>query len=422
MGRSVLVIGCGMAGISACLHISKECPQRQLSIISYPCSLALSDDLSKIVRIDYDGKERMQEAQTAREGWKRGSFFQHYHTHGRIVAYENDSETLKQIDCNREQLGLEKRQRGDKSLLEKFFGPSNAPKTLVFVHNPDDAVVDWGPCITEHERIAKEKCHRSGGSVYDIRMQSLEYDGEQITTVVLANGVHIDTRDLDVVLALGAWTKEVMVQAKVELPPENRIPVPTGLFAFQVKLTDAQIEYFKGKPVLSHIGRAEFLPPTQDGGNAKITWVEPFTMSAIRDVSSSYLAYEAMDKALVWARTVLPVLHGAQVTAIRFYCDGVTATQAPLIASHPVAHNLFVDCGGSYTRAKDLPTNGAYIAQILNGQEGPERFSWNGSRSPQKDQPYLVARDDFESLNKKATEALGNLISSHLDSGILATI
>ncbi len=86
----------------------------------------------------------------------------------------------------------------------------------------------------------------------------------------------------------------------------------------------------------------------------------------------------------------------------------MTATQAPLIAGHPVIKNLFVDCGGSYTRAKGLPTNGVYIARLLNGEKGPERFSWNGSTLTHQDQPRLVAGDDFSFLEEQAKKDLGN--------------
>jgi len=75
-----------------------------------------------------------------------------------------------------------------------------------------------------------------------------------------------------------------------------------------------------------------------------------------------------------------------------------------LITKHPVLENLLLDCGGSYTRAKDLPTNGVYIARLLTGEAAPERFSWNGSTSTIQDQPLLVATDDFDTLEIKATE------------------
>lgn len=98
----------------------------------------------------------------------------------------------------------------------------------------------------------------------------------------------------------------------------------------------------------------------------------------------------------------------------------MTGTQAPLIARHPVIENVILACGGSYTRAKDLPTDGAYVAGLLLGAAGPERFSWNGLASTEADHPHLVGHADFESLEAQAKEDLSNLVA--FPPGILAVI
>lgn len=87
--------------------------------------------------------------------------------------------------------------------------------------------------------------------------------------------------------------------------------------------------------------------------------------------------------------------------------DGVTGNQAPLIASHPALSNLLVAGGGSYTRAKDLPTNGAYVANLLNGGEVPSRFSWDDLASTGQDHPHLVPKTDFAFLEAEARKDLG---------------
>jgi hypothetical protein len=84
----------------------------------------------------------------------------------------------------------------------------------------------------------------------------------------------------------------------------------------------------------------------------------------------------------------------------------VTATQAPIKAKHPAFENLYLDCGGSYTSAKDLPTGGEYIARLLKGEAVPERFSWQGVKSAQGDQPHLFAQTDFETLEERAKKDL----------------
>jgi len=385
--------------------------------------VAPSDDQSKIVRVDYANEERMREAQEAQKGWMEGSFASHYLPRGRVVAYENDSETLKSIDQNRKRLGLPARRRGNKDFFELFFGRSDAPDTLTYVHNPDDGLVDWQPCMLEHQEKAKLACRGTGGQALDSKVESLEHDGKLVTTAVLANGDRIETKDADVVLAVGPWAMELLERSGIQLPPKDRTPVPTGLFAFQLQLNSAQAAYFRDKPMFSHTGRAEFLPPTQENGKAKITWVEPFTIAPIHNVSDSALARRALEGAVGWAREFLPRLVGAEITAVRFYCDGVTATQTPLIAKHPIIRNLILDCGGSYTRAKDLPTDGGYVTRLLKGETIPERLSWNGSTSTKEEHPHLVGRDNFDSMEEQARRDLGDRFPPiGLSSGVHAII
>ncbi|KAL2014910.1 hypothetical protein VTK56DRAFT_7013 [Thermocarpiscus australiensis] len=414
MARPVLVIGSGVAGVSACLHIFEKCPETQISLVSYQSLMAPSNDQSKIVRADYANRERMEEAQRAQKAWKEGSFALHYIERGRIVAYAKHDKTLQHIDENRKDLGLRPRPRGNKAFFETFFGSSHAPDDLIFVHNSDDAVVDWMPCMVKHEQMARDICHQTQGKVYETEVMSLQRDGNRVAAAILANGDRIDTSGCDIVLAVGSWTMEMLQKSEIKLPPMHRIPVPTGLFAFELELNDEQVEFFKEKPVFSHVGRAEFLPPIREGRTAKLTWVEPFTVSQIRDVSTSALAHRALENAAGWARQMFPLLEGAKVRAIRFYCDGVTETQAPLITRHPVIENVILACGGSYTRAKDLPTDGGYVALLLNGEHVPERFSWKGLTATEGDQPLLVGRDSFETLEAQAQKDLGDRLSDSI--------
>jgi len=96
MDRSVLVIGSGVAGISACLYIPEVCPNRKLSLISHHSSMEPSDDDSKIVRADYENQCRMEEAQAAQNSWKKASFAPYYIPCGRIVAYDKDSPNFEE--------------------------------------------------------------------------------------------------------------------------------------------------------------------------------------------------------------------------------------------------------------------------------------------------------------------------------------
>ena len=165
MSRKVVVIGTGMAGISACLHLSKQNPTRPLSLVSHHSSAEATDDQSKIVRGDYESMDRMKEARMAQKAWKEEPFCNYYDTRGRIVAYDNsDGKTLQGINDNRAKLGLSPRERVDRDSLGRVFGNTNAPETLTYVHSPDDGLVDWKPCMAFFEEMAKDACIRTGGA------------------------------------------------------------------------------------------------------------------------------------------------------------------------------------------------------------------------------------------------------------------
>lgn len=62
MYRPDLVIGTGVAVISACLHIAEMCPARALSLISRRSPIEPVNDHSKTVLGDYEIEESIREA------------------------------------------------------------------------------------------------------------------------------------------------------------------------------------------------------------------------------------------------------------------------------------------------------------------------------------------------------------------------
>jgi hypothetical protein len=91
--------------------------------------------------------------------------------------------------------------------------------------------------------------------------------------------------------------------------------------------------------------------------------------------------------------------------------DGVTATQDPLIAKHPQFPNLTCVAGGSYNRAKDLPTIGGTVVDVLSGKQVPDRYSWEPKMEySHRDHSDFVARGDFAVMEAEAREKLGSAV------------
>ena len=83
---TVIIIGTDVFGLSAVDHILQRWPATKLSIISRPSPLAPSEDISKIVRVDYNNPERMREALGAQKDWSSNGFSKLQRGIGRIYS------------------------------------------------------------------------------------------------------------------------------------------------------------------------------------------------------------------------------------------------------------------------------------------------------------------------------------------------
>ena len=258
-----LIIGFGVFGISAALHLLDDESENQvrLSIVSHPQPQAPSEDISKIIRIDYASEKRMKEAIHVQECWKSNESFQPFYLPvGRVVAYDSRQlQTLDGIDSARSSLGLSKRQRLDGSILAKVYDETNASNDFSYVYNEDDALVEWGGCIQSMRRTITERClERGNTTVLENRVQELVHHNGHITAVLLADGGRIETADSKIILTTGPWITGMLERSGIEQPPRARAPVATGVFTFLLQLKTEQMEFFKGKPAFSQIGYGRF--------------------------------------------------------------------------------------------------------------------------------------------------------------------
>ncbi|KAK4040369.1 hypothetical protein C8A01DRAFT_15738 [Parachaetomium inaequale] len=354
----VIIIGTGVFGLSAADHILQRWPNIELSIISRPSPLAPSEDISKIVRIDYNNPKRMEEALGAQREWNSTSFSKFQNEIGRVVIYEDDDlATLEKINNAREEHGLPRRQTGDGTLMQKHFGTGMAPESLTCVFASDDSIVDWETCMADARERAKKACTESSGTFYESGVATIVKDGAHITALQLENGEMIEARGAQVVLAVGPWLAQVLAASDITLPPNGRTPVATGLFSYAVQLDDEQAESLRNKPMVSHNGKGRFF------------FTDSFTGS---------------------------------------FRDGVTETQDPIIARHPEFQNLVCAAGGSFNRAKDLPTIGGVVADVLGGRPVSDRYGWEPkTRDSHHDHPHLVGRGDFATMEKEAQAQQG---------------
>jgi glycine/D-amino acid oxidase-like deaminating enzyme len=259
--KRYIVIGSGVFGLSTVLHILPERnakPDRRtdVTLISCPQPEAPTEDISKIIRVDYTSECRMKEAIRAQVCWKTDEIFEaFYQPVGRIVGYsEQRLQTLNTINETRSRLGLEKRKRQEKDVLEKYYGSIDVPEGLTYTYNEDDGLVEWAGCIQKVREVVRERC-----TMRDIQIQQLIHKEGQVVAVTFHNddgiNVEIDTKDKDVILAAGPWIGEILDRSGIEQPPKSKAPVAVGIFAFVLHLQEDQARRFRGAPIYSQIGQ-----------------------------------------------------------------------------------------------------------------------------------------------------------------------
>jgi glycine/D-amino acid oxidase-like deaminating enzyme len=345
-----LIIGFGEFGAAAANHLqnTKSAGELELTILDMHSEQAASLDLYKIVREDYANLHRMKHAIYVHQQWKSNPMFQpYYHSTGRVVVYHPPSiSVLNQIDKNRSSLGLPPRKRltmqsiascpvsglspRERKAMEFISGimeNTNDQENLTFVYNEDDGVVQWDRCMSE----MRKSCKKRGANVRKAEVQGLVIGGDWVEAIQLKDGEEIKTDDTNIILAAGSWIMQLLARSNITLPLPARAPVATGVFAFHLRLSDAQREKFLDIPPLSVYGidmppadGGEYLPPIMHNGIVKVGWTLPFrnmcnhpSVSYPEDVSTSYLACKALHQVRKWVESYLPELKGAEIIAIR---------------------------------------------------------------------------------------------------------
>lgn len=254
--RSYLIVGDGVFGISTALHILDAgqkvdlIDQAALDLIVHRQPGAASDDISKIIRIDYPSVSRMKEAIHIHDLWTTNERYRTFYLPvGRIVAYDERAlTTLRGHDSARTYLNLGARTRLSKDVLREHYGTEDVPDGLTYTYNTDDGMVNWGECVQSLRNETRELC-----TVREVKVEKLIHQQGRITAITFHSG-EINTTNKMVILTAGSWIGDILDKSGIEQPLISRAPIAVGIFAFVLQLEEDQLNFFWGKPVFSHIG------------------------------------------------------------------------------------------------------------------------------------------------------------------------
>jgi glycine/D-amino acid oxidase-like deaminating enzyme len=246
--QTVVVIGCGVAGISACLAFSKS-PSKLWRVVCYDDGnkLAPSRDRYKIARYDYADIETMKLALEACALLQTERYRRFCRKKPRLVVYSNDG-TYDQIAQNRKKLNLgERRVLSNKEVWSEF--GIKLEEDTINVLEEDSLLFDLSGLV---ESMRKE-CEQNGVQFFDEHVARLVYNDSKFSGVVLRDEREIIFEEAQVWVAAGPWFESLLRDSEMVMPEPERMPTCVQTLAFGIEV-DAPRSY----PIVSILGKGEY--------------------------------------------------------------------------------------------------------------------------------------------------------------------
>lgn len=375
----VLIIGAGVFGLAAALELQQRGYRVTVAdpgLVPHP--LAASNDLSRMVRMDYGGDGLYSSlGDDAIKGWRRWNARwgrDLYHEDGFLLMtsvpmaageFEHDSYRL----LTGRGFPLERLGSGD---LARRFPNWNSDHYIDGYFNP---TAGWAEAGEITARLAQDAADAGVSVLTGFQAVRLLQDGDKVTgAVVAAMSAVSDQTELRadwVVVAAGVWTPVLLPEVA-----DRMWPVGQPIFYFKPQDpdryrapsfppwgADVPRSGWYGFPA-NHEGvvkMANHGPGRRVGPNA-----DRVILAAEEDHCRAFLAQSLPSLAS------LP-LHGSKMC---LYCD--TWDGDFWIGRHPERQGLVVATGGSGHAFKFAPVLGGLVADALEGIENPysQRFAW----------------------------------------------
>ena len=253
LASSYLIIGAGVFGASTALHLSRQKPAATIILIDrtpFPCPIAASHDINKIVRSDYGDIFYCELGLETLDKWRNDPLFKKwYHQSGLLKATDHAIDLVDKIFENYKKLGVEV---GAELMKPKdfkaIFNDMHADTDLIDVED-----VLWNPSCGWAE-AARALEHTIAAAVKN----GVHYVTTSVSKLILKDGTckGIQTEDgrtftaEKTILSTGAYTAKLLADSAPEQPElqvGDRI-IAAGVCEAAVDLTDEQVKRFKDVP------------------------------------------------------------------------------------------------------------------------------------------------------------------------------
>ncbi|KAI4155339.1 MAG: hypothetical protein L6R39_001261 [Caloplaca ligustica] len=254
---SYIIVGAGIFGSSTAFHLKRQLPEASIILIDrseYPCPVAASHDINKIVRADYESLFYCELALKALHRWKTDELFRKwFHPSGLLNITDKDSQVIETIVDNFKKLHVE-----------------YVPERLA----PQDIAAEFNGVFSDMNLRPSDKLlfnRLAGIAEADKALEAttkasvelgVQYVADPVSKLLIKDGVcnGVQTRSgkyltaANIVLSTGAYTAKLIADSA---PDQPELQVGTRITARAVctgslELNSKQIEEFSEVPAVVH--------------------------------------------------------------------------------------------------------------------------------------------------------------------------
>ncbi|KAF2174959.1 sarcosine oxidase-like protein [Zopfia rhizophila CBS 207.26] len=381
--NSYNIVGAGVFGASAALHIIRKYPHARIRIFDrqpFPCTLAASWDWNKVIRADYTDLLYMRLALEAKELWSNDPLFKpFYHEDG--MFWISDTNLAHTVVENYKKLGADNGYallsgEAAKEAYNGIFHDADYTGVSEVLINRNSGWAEAKEALEETIQSAVN----AGVQYIEADVRSLLVRHDHCLGVITTAGKVFSASHT--IICTGAGTAKLLANTfpkRKELQVGDRL-VAAAICTGVARLNENDCEGFLNTPVCFRAGLmialGGCLPPTPS--NELKFWRDVTFRNTIRHEYGQLISvpdHEQSPSPLMKAEVnmVKKSVYGRRANFIelenyRICWDAVTPDENFIISPHTGCRNLYIATAGSFHGWKFLPILGKYILKMIEAK------------------------------------------------------
>ena len=229
LAPSYIIVGAGVFGASTALYLSRQKPSPTIILVDrfpYPCPIAASHDINKIVRSDYGDIFYCKLGLKALKRWRTDPLFEMwYHQSGLLKATDHNADLVDKTLDNYKELGVDVgaellRPEELKTRFKGLFSETDLTDVENLLWNPSSG---WAEAATALKYTLDA-----------VTQNGVHYITADVTTLIIKDGACTGVRTEDgrtftakkIVLCTGAYTAKLIADSAPTQPELQVSAIP----------------------------------------------------------------------------------------------------------------------------------------------------------------------------------------------------